>query len=178
MDLITKNYKETIIKCKNNKNCHGDMLIIHGFGTNHWHLYKLALKLSENFNIYLIDLPGHGDNIDGFNKKHMKITFFVEYVIEYIKHKQFKNLFLMGHSMGGGICCGVASIIPETIKKLILICPANPGSIAAGPKLLKMFFPKTWQDNLKFQKLLYHPNNYENFIKDEVWLKNHNDNFL
>jgi pimeloyl-ACP methyl ester carboxylesterase len=134
-------FKDYTFKCKNKNKCEGDVLLIHGFGVDHSY-FNFINELTNSFNVYLIDLPGHGKNDSSFSEKEMNIPFFVDYVSTYIKTKKLKNLILIGHSMGGGICSAVAALNSKLIKKLILICPANPGAIASGLKSLYIFFPK------------------------------------
>jgi len=47
-------------------------------------------------------LPGHNITLKLENEENTFITF-IDYVIKFIEYKNFKNVILIGHSMGGGI---------------------------------------------------------------------------
>jgi pimeloyl-ACP methyl ester carboxylesterase len=105
MDIIqtnTNTYKEFIIPCKNPTSCLGDLLFIHGYCVDHTY-FVAAENLSKYFNIYMIDLPGHGVNVDNYEAKDLKMKKMSQYIVDYVDYKKLNNFILMGHSMGGGL---------------------------------------------------------------------------
>jgi triacylglycerol lipase len=148
--MIPTTFKEFIIPCKT-KECLGDLLFIHGFCVEHSY-FVAASELSKHFNIYMIDLPGHGTNVADVTAKDLKLNKIADYIINYIEFKKLNNFYLMGHSMGGGLASLVASKIPEKIKKLFLICPANPAAIHAGLKAFYIFYPKNMKQKDRLLK--------------------------
>jgi pimeloyl-ACP methyl ester carboxylesterase len=70
--MIPTTFKEFNIKCKNEKECLGDLLFIHGFCVEHSY-FTAAEELSKYFNVFMIDLPGHGANTDGVVPADLKL---------------------------------------------------------------------------------------------------------
>jgi pimeloyl-ACP methyl ester carboxylesterase len=128
--MIPTTFQETILKCKNPSKCLGDLVFIHGFCVDHTY-FQLPVgdKLAQHFNVYMIDLPGHGTNVTGVDAKDLNFDNLVNYVVEYIKSKNLKNIILVGHSMGGGIVSLVESKIRNRIKKIILVSPYCTGGL-------------------------------------------------
>jgi triacylglycerol lipase len=156
---ITKpTFKEFVIPCKNPSNCLGDLLFIHGYCVEHTY-FVAASNLSQYFNIYMLDLPGHGNNANGYLPKDLTFPKFTEHVIAYIEYKKLNNFFLVGHSMGGGIASCVASKIPSKIKKLILISPYNMSVFfifkKVGLKAFTIFLPKNMKQKYRLLNILY-----------------------
>jgi pimeloyl-ACP methyl ester carboxylesterase len=168
--MMPTTFKEFNIPCKNMDNCLGDLLFIHGFCVEHSY-FTAANELAKCFNVYMIDLPGHGDNTSGVTSKDLKTGKLADYIVSYINFKKLNNLYLMGHSMGGGLVSLVANLIPEKIKKLFLICPANPGALHAGLKAFYIFYPKNIQQKNRLLKCLYAPENFNQFLQNPVWVE-------
>jgi len=92
-------------------------LILHGYfgmGDN-WKTF--ATHLSENYQVHLIDLRNHGRS---FHDDEFNYDVMVEDVLTYIKHYKFKQVTVLGHSMGGKIAMLLAVTYPEVIKRLIV----------------------------------------------------------
>jgi triacylglycerol lipase len=165
--MTSTTFKEFHIPCKNKEKCLGDLLFIHGFCVEHSY-FTIANELSKHFNIFMIDLPGHGTNAEGVTHKDLKTDKLADHIISYINHKKLNNFYLMGHSMGGGLASLVANKIPEKIRKLFLICPANPAAIHAGFKAFYIFYPKNMTQKNRLLKCLYAPQNFEKFSKNPI----------
>ncbi len=93
------------------------LLILHGFlgmGDN-WK--ALGNKLSENFEIHLIDQRNHGRSFqtDAFNYELL-----VGDLLNYINEHHLEKVNLLGHSMGGKTVMRFAVEYPEKIEKLII----------------------------------------------------------
>jgi len=92
-------------------------LILHGYfgmGDN-WKTF--ATHLSENYQVHLMDLRNHGRS---FHDDEFNYDVMVEDVLTYIKHYKFKQVTVLGHSMGGKIAMLLAVTYPEVIKRLIV----------------------------------------------------------
>jgi hypothetical protein len=75
----------------------GIVIIIHGYGGSKEEQLGLGRRISEaGFTTCLIDLPGHGENIDYFDGD---IKLYVDSVIDYYKNKS--KIVVIGHSVGG-----------------------------------------------------------------------------
>ena len=97
------------------------LVLLHGWG---WHsaIWKSLLpKLIDNFNVFLIDLPGFG-----------KSKYIQPYTIEHIAHELLAvtpaKATWLGWSLGGMIAWWIAIHFPERVSKLI--------TIAASPKFV------------------------------------------
>jgi hypothetical protein len=75
----------------------GMVIIIHGYGGSKEEQLGLGWRISEaGFTTCLIDLPGHGENLDYFDGD---INLYVDSVIDYYKNKN--KIVVIGHSVGG-----------------------------------------------------------------------------
>lgn len=100
------------------------VLIIHGFvGCLYDNEYLMNyLELDNKFDVYARTLPGHYEFDD---EDYQKVSFkewpeFVDKEIERLKSYGYKEIYVIGHSMGGVLASNVASKYPE-IKKVVFI---------------------------------------------------------
>lgn len=93
-------------------------LILHGlFGSSdNWHTH--GKRLSEYFEVYLIDQRNHGDSdwSDEFSYDLM-----AEDLHQFIEEHGLENLTILGHSMGGKTAMRYAQLYPNKIEKLISV---------------------------------------------------------
>ncbi|MGB1000289.1 MAG: alpha/beta fold hydrolase [Flavobacteriales bacterium] len=110
------------------------LIIVHGlFGMlDNW--MSLAKRYAEFYEVHLIDQRNHGHSFHHPEHNYKSMS---QDLIEYIESKELKNVFLMGHSMGGKTAMYTASMKPNLIEKLI--------SVDIGPK----YYPPHHQDILK-----------------------------
>lgn len=99
------------------------ILIIHGFSGGPFELEYLSnnLEFQRKFDVFTFTLPGHE-----FNNDRLKHTDFIKSAEEHIElliNYGYKDIYLIGHSMGGVIACYIASKYKE-VKRLVLISPA------------------------------------------------------
>lgn len=99
------------------------ILIIHGFGGGTYDEEYLAnrLELIHNFDVYSFTLPGHDTNATKINMNDWIKS--CEEHIEMLINFGYKNIYVIGHSMGGVMSTYIASKYKE-IKKLVLAAPA------------------------------------------------------
>ncbi len=94
------------------------IIIMHGlFGSSdNW--LTIGKALSENYQVYLLDLPNHGKSphTDDFNYKAM-----VEDVWQFIRDENIDNPVIIGHSMGGKVAMNFALQHPDQFSKLIVV---------------------------------------------------------
>jgi len=100
------------------------IVLIHGYGAGMWVWEKQMDALSKNYQVFAVDLPGHG-----FSDRP-KIEYTPETYVRslncFMEGVGIEKAVLIGNSMGGGIAWGMAVSFPETQKKLILIDAAPP----------------------------------------------------
>lgn len=99
------------------------VLIIHGFAGGTYDQELLANNLElEGFDVYTFTLPGHEKS---FLKKVTRQEWIDEckYQIERLINHNYKEIYLIGHSMGGVLASYLAANYKE-VKKLVLAAPA------------------------------------------------------
>ena len=102
-----------------------NILFIHGFGgdLNNWMFNQN--ELSERFNTYAIDLPGHG--MSEKNIHNSTLDELANLISSFCIANDIKSVNLVGHSFGAGISIKTASSYPELINTLTLISPIGLG---------------------------------------------------
>lgn len=100
------------------------VLIIHGLAGGTYDQEKLAnfLEVNRKLDVYTFTLPGHDV------KSHKEATCKAwiessEEKLQFLIENGYKEIYLIGHSMGGVIACYLASKYKE-VKKLVLAAPA------------------------------------------------------
>ena len=76
------------------------LVFIHGSGGDHRIWIKQYTKLQHEFNITVIDLPGHGQS--GGNGEQ-EVSSYVEWVRQFLDARAVKKPVLIGHSLGAAI---------------------------------------------------------------------------
>lgn len=99
------------------------VLMIHGFagGTYDYESVANYISLNSKFNVFFFTLPGHGGS-----RKGVKSCEWINYSEEQLKKlikNGYKEIYLIGHSMGGVIATYLASKYKE-VKKIVLAAPA------------------------------------------------------
>ncbi len=136
------------------------LLLIHGFGasTDHWR--KNIVELSQDFQVWAIDLLGFGRSAKpaiayGADLWRDQIADFIEQVIK-------QPVVIAGNSLGGYIALSVAALRPETSKGVILLnsagaftdinppAPVNPVTKIFG-QVTKSLLLQPWANFLLFQ---------------------------
>jgi esterase len=98
---------------------HGQpLLILHGlFGTlDNW--ATLAKRLSEHYNVFLVDLRNHGRS--PHDDQH-NYDLMADDVLELIDDLQIPTPAIMGHSMGGKVAMNFALRYPTRLTRLIVV---------------------------------------------------------
>ena len=96
-------------------------ILIHGYGGCKEELLGLGLRVAEcGFTSCLIDLPGHGENLDNFTGD---VRGYVNAVIEY--YRGSRKIVAIGHSLGGRIA------LASNAKYVIGISPSLPKEFSA-----------------------------------------------
>lgn len=111
-------------------------IVIHGLG-EHSQRYLNFINFfnQKKFNLYLFDLPGHGLSFG--RKGH--ILNFNEYILDVkefyglVKNKEeTKNIFLLGHSLGGLITLRFAQEFGQNLKGVIVSSPALKSLVSSS----------------------------------------------
>lgn len=142
---IKHNSKETTQKAK--------LCIVHGFGHHSFDFVELSLFLASNgIHCFMLDLTGHG--LSGGMKFDWAIEDFHRDIITLIKESEKEAfdapLFILGHSLGGGLVSSLFINNPYLqIQGVILSAPliGQPVQIAVDP--VKTFLLKNYGHKLK-----------------------------
>ncbi len=136
------------------KKAKGDIFFIHGYAVNsNYHNY--FSDLLEDYNYYAVEHAGHGIT-PLKNKKQLNPYSYAKEVAELIKQLNLKDIILIGHSMGGGIAVMVSQMIPDLIKKMIIVTPMNSKGTTKVFNFLFKFNPKTPKQIDKFYNIIMH----------------------
>lgn len=80
-------------------------------------------RLAGHYRVHAPLLPGYGGSDSGEHLRNM-----LDFTLHACDVRDALNLdapLLVGHSMGGMIAAEMAAVAPETVEKLVLICPAG-----------------------------------------------------
>lgn len=99
------------------------ILIVHGFAGGTYDEEDLAnfLELHSFFDVYQFTLPGHEKNLS--KVKYEEWIKASEDMMQWLIDNGYKNIYVIGHSMGGVIATYLAGKY-KYVKKLVLAAPA------------------------------------------------------
>lgn len=106
------------------------LILIHGAGGDALH-WPPALRRLEGYEVYALDLPGHGRSAG-----HARATIgaYAEVVAAFADALSLPPFVLAGHSMGGAIAIELALRQPQRLAGLILI--ATGAKLRVAPAIL------------------------------------------
>jgi pimeloyl-ACP methyl ester carboxylesterase len=114
----------------------GDTIVmIHGFGANKDNWTRMARELTDTFNVYAIDLPGHGESSKPLDLGY-RLDQQVAHLARILQALGITEMHMMGNSMGGAIAALYAATYPEQIKTALLFDPA--GILEYGSELFDL----------------------------------------
>lgn len=103
------------------------ILALHGWQDNCGSFDRLCPLLPLDFSIFCIDLPGHGKSSQ--YPKGMQYYVFWDGIClirRIVRQFNWKNITLMGHSLGGALTFMYSACFPGEVSKLINIDMAGP----------------------------------------------------
>lgn len=104
------------MKKKNKKS----IVLIHGLRGNHKGLERIAKELEEDFDVYLPDIPGSGENAE---LERQNLESYIEWLHKYITSLPQKPV-LVAHSMGSIVASHYLQKYPQDVEdKAILMSP-------------------------------------------------------
>lgn len=94
------------------------VILLHGFPFHQGIWDSFAEKLSAQFRVFTLDLPGFGKS-DAL-KSPFSIAQVADHVLAWIRERKINKSVLIGHSMGGYIALAMAQKAPELFNGLVL----------------------------------------------------------
>ncbi len=98
-----------------------NLVFLHGFLGNSTSMLELAKNFEEEFNIWSLDLPFHGNHTHHDYQNWDQVIDELACLLV-----RFNNLWLYGYSMGGRLTLGLMDRYPKLVKKAIIEA-AHPG---------------------------------------------------
>ena len=168
---MERKFDYKIVKAKNQP-AKEKLLFIHGYAVDISYWTFIEDKF-PNYDLYFINLPGHGNlkvsNDINEMKEKLRLDYMAQYVIDFINDQKLNNFILIGHSMGGEIASLVENKCRDKIKKFILISPMNYASIYTGVRFVTKFFPKNMKQKMVLLSYLY--KDIDSRKNDKEWMR-------
>ena len=136
-----------------------DLVMLHGWGMNAGVWQQISNALANQFRLYRVDLPGHGQS----QRPSRAVTLqdWAEQVAESVIPHLNGPACWLGWSLGGMVAVQLASQFPQQVKRLLLIatslrfCQADDWPEAVAPDVLQSFATDLQQDHrLTLQRFL------------------------
>lgn len=96
------------------------LVLLHG-GTQTAHSWDLlALTLQSRFDVYALELRGHGDS--GWSTEgHYKLGDYLGDVLAFLEVAGRERVLLLGLSLGARVAASVAALRPQLVERLVLV---------------------------------------------------------
>lgn len=105
-------------------NSGADIVLLHGFGANKENWLRMAAELTDQYNVYAIDLPGHGASNQDLDRDY-SIRAQTGYMKDILDALSLNQVNMVGNSMGGAITARFAATYPDRIITATLLDPAG-----------------------------------------------------
>lgn len=103
------------------------VIALHGWQDNAGTFDKLCPLLDSDFAILCLDLPGHGLSSHYPNGMHYYLFWDgISLIRRIVRYYKWKDIVLMGHSLGGALCFMYAACFPNDVSKFISFDIAGP----------------------------------------------------
>lgn len=145
----------------------GDLIVLlHGWGSNITLFANLIDLLSKKYKVVAMDMPGFGKSEEP--KEPWDVSAYVQFVIDFLKDYDTKEVMLLGHSFGGRVIIKMHSLpeLPFKVTKVMLVDSAGIMPPKSNKKSFRTYYYKVGKAILStgiVQKLA--PDALENFRK-------------
>jgi sigma-B regulation protein RsbQ len=119
------------IQLRNNVNVLGNLngptlILAHGFGCDQNMWRSMLPGLLESYRIVLFDYVGSGNSTLAYysTEKYSQLEGYAQDVIDIIDELSLKDVTIIAHSVSATIAAIASISAPETIKKIIMVCPS------------------------------------------------------
>ena len=104
----------------------GDLIVLlHGWGSNITLFANMIELLSKKYKVVAMDMPGFGKSDEP--KEVWDVSSYVQFVIDFLRDYDTKEVMLLGHSFGGRVIIKMHSRgdLPFKVTKVILVDSAG-----------------------------------------------------
>lgn len=131
-----------LVKKQTRNNSKGKILFVHGMFGSDWYWEQwMKLALNDNWDVYVINLPGHHESKISGHLGQQSVNDYIATTTTVVQ--ELKIDIVVGHSMGGLIAQKIASL--TQLRAAIFITSAAPKGITVlSWKLLKTMSKYTW----------------------------------
>ncbi len=102
------------------------ILCLHGWLDNSASFHLLAQRLMKDYQLLLVDLPGHGLSDPLADGAHYYIWQNIETLYEIMQKLNIERVNLLGHSMGGVVASLFAGTFAAKVNSLVLLDSLGP----------------------------------------------------
>lgn len=102
------------------------VLFVHGNASSSTFWEEAMLGLPEGFRAIAPDLRGYGDTEDALVDATRGVGDWVDDLLGLTDKLGIERFHLIGHSLGGTVCFGLAAARPAAIASLTLVAPGSP----------------------------------------------------
>lgn len=101
------------------------LLALHGWLDNAAS-HSLIAPFFDSYDFYAIDFPGHGKSSHLSKSQAYQIFDYIRFVLSFIKQMNWESVYLLGHSLGGGVALLTTALLQDCVKGLCLIESLGP----------------------------------------------------
>jgi len=95
------------------------LILIHGFGSNHFTWSRVIDQLSQRYRVIAPDLLGFGYSDKPDVSYNMDL--FTRQIVFLMRELKIDSAYVGGNSMGGRITLNLAYLAPQRVKKMLLL---------------------------------------------------------
>jgi len=116
-----------------------NLILIHGWCCDSKYWRKTTPSLSTEYQVYLIDLAGHGKS--GTNRTNWTIPNYGEDVKALADQEKLSEATLVGHSMGGDVALAAAQLLGGRIRGVVLVDTYHSLTVSSEEQISKIMAP-------------------------------------
>ncbi|MFC1610661.1 alpha/beta fold hydrolase [Myxococcota bacterium] len=120
------------------------LMFVHGWSCDRNYWKNQVDAFSDEYQVVLVDLAGHGDS--GVERQRYTMKAFAQDVLAVANATAAKRIVLIGHSMGGGVIAEAARLMPERVVAIIGIDTLHDVSYMLKPEELQGMVQPFQQD--------------------------------
>jgi len=106
------------------------LVLLHTIRTQLDYFEKVIPSLSEHYEVYALDLPGHGQS--SILRAEYTEELFRKSVIEFITRLDLRDVTLVGESIGGVLALTVSAELPDRVARAVALNPYDYGDAFGG----------------------------------------------